>query len=74
MEVNKENINKTRFTCSHCGAEITYFEGNCPNCGKSLKNNNGIKALGIGVVGISLVILIPVIVVVSYVFLVMLLR
>lgn len=48
ISTTNENINKTSFTCSHCGTKIINFEGNCPNCGKSLKNNDGVKALGIG--------------------------
>ena len=69
----EEKPNNTTFTCSNCGTKIIYFTGNCPNCGKPLKNNDGIKALGIGMGIIVLIILVPTIIVILYVFFCMLL-
>ena len=71
-EVNpttKENSNNTTFTCSNCGTKIINFKGNCPNCGKPLKNNDGVKALGVGLGIIALIIIVPVVIVILYVFL-----
>lgn len=47
---NNIHSTSTSYSCPYCGQEIPYST-KCPKCGKSLQNDDAVKA-GLGVVGI----------------------